>query len=116
MTILTESIHTVEFLLSEGEGYFSREQVTFTVPATKVLSGTVVGKITATGKYIPYLAAAADGSQNAAGVLYQEFAAGNAGDAKVTIFVRACEVITAKLTGADTAGLAALKALGVIAR
>lgn len=116
MTTLTETIHVGEFLLSEADGFYSREQVTFTVPSTAVRSGTLVGKITASGKYIPYLDGAGDGSQTAAGVLYQEFAAGNAGDVKATIFVRACEVVSAKLTGADANGLSDLKTLGVIAR
>ena len=52
MTVLTETIHVGEFLLSEDNSTRCRENVTVTVSgATTWLSGTVLGKITASGKF-----------------------------------------------------------------
>jgi hypothetical protein len=39
--------------------------------STKIPRGTVMGKVTATGKYVPYDDGAADGSEVAAGILGQ---------------------------------------------
>jgi hypothetical protein len=51
MTVLTQGNQTGEFLLSEADGQLSRENVTVTVAGAVALpSGTVLGKITATGK------------------------------------------------------------------
>lgn len=116
MTVLTESIHPGEFLISEGNGFQSREAVTVTVSGTtKWLSGTVLGKITASGKYIKYSDGASDGSQAAAGVLWNELNP-VAGDIKATVIVRDAEVIGTKLTGLDANGTADLKALGILVR
>ena len=77
MTVLTETIHQGEWLVSEGNGKISRDEVTVTVSgATKWLSGTVLGKITASGKYIKYDNGASDGSQAAAGILWNDPALG----------------------------------------
>jgi hypothetical protein len=73
MDPLTERQHTGEFLLSEGNGGISRATVTVTVAAsTRLQAGHVLGKLTATGKYVPYDNVGADGSETAAGVLYDE--------------------------------------------
>lgn len=116
MTVLTETIHVGEFLLSEDNSTRCRENVTVTVSgATKWLSGTVLGKITATGKYIKYVDAAVDGSGVAAGVLYNELDP-VAGDIKATIIARDAEVIGAKLTGLDANATTELAAKGIIVR
>jgi Bacteriophage lambda head decoration protein D len=116
MTVLTETIHQGEFLLSEATGFRSREAVTVTVSGTtKWLSGTLLGKITASGKYIKYLNGASDGSQAVAAILWNELDP-VAGDIKATVFVRDCEVIGAKLTGSDAPGLVDMAALGIIVR
>lgn len=116
MTVLTESIHPGEFLLSEANGYRSREAVTVTVSgADKWVSGTVLGKITASGKYVKYSDVAADGSQTAAAILLNELAP-VAGDIAATVIVRDAEVIDAKLTGIDANGRTDLAALGIILR
>lgn len=116
MTVLTETIHVGEFLLSEGEGQYSREAVTVTVSgSTKWLSGTLLGKITASGKYIKYANGAADGSQAVAAILLNELDP-VAGDIKATVIVRAAEVIGAKLTGSDAPALVDLAALGIVVR
>jgi hypothetical protein len=117
MTVLTETNHVGEFLLSEDNSTRCRENVTVTVSgSTNWLSGTVLGKIAATGKYVKYDEAGTDdGRRVAAGVLYNELLP-VAGDIKATVIVRDAEVISAKLTGIDANGIADLKALGIIVR
>lgn len=119
MTVLTQGIQQGEWLLSEGEGQISREQFTVTVAGAIALpSGTVLGKVTATGKLVKYLDGSADGSQAAVGVLWNPLAGVN-GDYKAAVFVRSTEVAGAMLNGGaglDANGIADLKALGVIVR
>lgn len=119
MTVLTQGIQIGEFLLSEAEGQRSREQVTVTVAGNVALpSGTVLGKITATSKYIKYSNAAVDGSQTAAAVLLNALPGVN-GDTKCAVFVRDCEVIGAMLNGGagvDAPGAVELVAAGIIVR
>lgn len=117
MTVLTETIHQGEWLISEASGVRSRDAGIVTVVGTsKYLSGTVMGKITASGKWVKYDETGTDdGRRVAAGILWNELP-GVAGDTKAAIFTRDCEVISAKLTGIDANGLANLKLLGIIAR
>lgn len=116
MTVLTESIHVGEFLLSEAPGFYSRDVGVVTVSgATKWLSGTLLGKITATGKYIKYLNGASDGSEVVAAILLNELNP-VAGDIKATLITRDAEVIGAKLTGSDAPGLVDLAARGIVVR
>lgn len=62
-----------------GDGHFlwgpnqpnkSGESITLAPTAVDLPSGTVLGKITASGLYVPLNPAAADGSQNFAGILW----------------------------------------------
>lgn len=110
-----EGKHTAEFLLSEGNGSISREQVTIAAAAGALAAGTVLGKITASGKYAAYSNAASDGTEVAAGVLYAA-APDLATDQKAAAIVRSAEVLGAELTGNDANGTADLKALGIIVR
>ncbi len=52
MPTLTESVHTGEFLVSEGNNTISREQIEL-APSLTLQSGTVLGKNTATDVYRP---------------------------------------------------------------
>ena len=126
MAALTEGKHTGEFILSEDPRTRSRDNVTVTVPASTTLeAGSVLGKITASGKYVAYDNGAADGSQAAAGVLYATLANDTAGavDQAGVILNTDAEVRSADLvwksgqSASDkTAGLADLAALGIKAR
>ena len=86
-------------------------------------AGTVVGKVTATSKYVAYDDDAVDGSQTAAGVVLEAVDA-SAADALVTMIARDAEVITEKLQwgaavttqGEKDAAVVDLAALGIIAR
>lgn len=118
---LTESLQGGEFILAEGNGTISREQVVI-ASGQNLVAGTVVGKITASGKYTAYDDDNADGSQTAAGILYDAVNATSA-DKPGVIIARHAEVITSKLTfvatndaGDITAGKADLAALDIILR
>lgn len=119
MTTLTQGMQVGEFLLSEADGMRSRDQKTVTVAgAAAIASGTVMGKITATGKLIPYVNGASDGSEAAVGIIYNSLPGVN-GDYKATIFTRDCEVIGDRLNSGvalDAPGLADLAALGIVVR
>ncbi len=88
----------------------------------KLFAGTVLGKITASGKYTAYNPGASDGSQTVAGILWDD-ADATAGDVQAAAVTRDAEVNAAELqwflgaSGAQqTAGIAGLAALGIIAR
>lgn len=120
MTTLTQGIEPLEFLLSEANGKLSRDQATVTLAAnTPLQSGQVLGKITASGKYVAHNTGASDGSQNAAAVLGTELSSTSAGDYKALIFTRQCEVIGNRLNGGTpplAAAITQLAALGIIVR
>lgn len=122
MTTLTETPRNWEFLVSENNGDFSREQFTL-ITGQNLKAGTILGKITASGKYTQHATAAVDGSQNAAAIL------GPATDAtsadKVTAGIIGGPGVSAEVNGNllnymtgisapnKTAAQAALLALGI---
>lgn len=112
---LNEGKHTGEFLLSEGNGSISREEVTIAAAAPAMVPGELVGKITATGKYTKYADGNSDGSQTCAGILYRGVS-DSASDQKAVIIARYAEVAAAELTGLDTPARADLAAIGIIVR
>jgi len=61
--ILTEPRHAGEFILWEQGGHLSRDNIVIASGQGVVKAGTVLGKVTASGKYIISAPAAADGSQ-----------------------------------------------------
>jgi len=70
---LSENQYASEFLQTEAPGKISRENVTVTVAAsTTLVPGQVLGKISASGKYVPYDDTASDGREAVAGILYSE--------------------------------------------
>lgn len=115
MSALIEGKYDAEFILSEANGTLSRENVVIAAAAGAMVPGTLVGKITASGKYVAYNNAAADGSEVAAGVLYAA-APDLAVDQKAVIIARQAEVQRAALTGLDAPGEADLKAVGIVVR
>lgn len=111
VTPLAENWHDGGFIVSEANGHMSRETVTLS-GATKVLAGTVLGKITATGKYVPLDTGAADGSEVAVAVLFATKDVTSA-DKDALIMARLCEVNGSELIwpdGALTAEITAAKA------
>lgn len=126
MSVKTEGVHTAAFLVSEANGYRSRDEVTVTVPAnTTLVAGTVLAQLSATGKYVEYDNTGTDGTEEAAGILYEERVndTGSPVDVEATVVNADAEVRAADLTwktglvdNDKTAGLSDLRALGIKAR
>lgn len=115
MPTLTEGKHPLEFVLTEGNGNISRDEVTIAAAAAAILPGTLLGRIAATGFMIPYLNGAVDGSQAAVAIAC--YAVPNlAVNQKATVISRDAEVMESELTGLDTPARADLLAVGIIVR
>ena len=125
MTILTEGRHAGGFIVWVAFRDYCREVVTIaTGGATPVLEpGTVLGKITASGKYAAHDPAAVDGTETAAAVLWGK-ADATAADVSAVALLRGPAVVNqhdlvfaGTPTGPEiTAAHAALAAAGIITR
>lgn len=123
MTVLTEGRHPGEFLMSEANRQRSRDNITVASGAGVIAPGTVLGKVTASGKYLASAAGADDGSQTAVAVALYGCDATSA-DANIAAIVRDAEVNGAVLTyhadrdqpAEKAAANAALAAVGIIVR
>ena len=121
MATYTESTKVGDIVRWEPEKNYSREVVTI-ASGQNLSIGTVLGKVTATGKYKQIDFDATDGSEKAAGILLQDVDA-SAADAEGVTLVRDSIVITTDLVWPDGAteaqksqALSELKALGIITR
>lgn len=121
MPLIQEPNRLGDWLKYEEDNLYSRDQVTV-VAGQNLKSGTVVGKITASGKLTQLAPGASDGSENAAGVLLFDVDA-SAADAPGVIIARhaVCAdkalVWPAGITSPQkTAAIAQLKVLGVLVR
>ena len=74
-----------------------------------IKSGTVLGKVTASGKYGPYNNALSTGVETAAGILFGSVAVRSGQTQAAAAMLVHGFVYRAKLTGIDTAGEADLK-------
>lgn len=115
MPTLTEGKHPLEFVLTEGNGNISRDEVTIAAAAGAIVPGTLLGKITASGKYVAYANAAIDGSEVAAAIACYAIP-DLAADQKATVISRHAEVMEAGLTGLDTPARADLLAVAIVVR
>lgn len=71
MASLNERTYSGEFLISDLDGRGSRDEGIVTVGAgATMLPATVLGKITATGKYVPYDDRDTDGRETAVAILF----------------------------------------------
>lgn len=120
--MLTEGKHTGEFIISEANG--TRSRGTGTILSGENLSaGTILGKVTASSKYVRHAIGASDGSEDAVAILFDNVDATD-GDVNGAVLVeRAAEVRAYDLTysdGIDASGTIAtnnaLKTLGIIVR
>jgi hypothetical protein len=118
-----EKTYFGEVLLSEANGYRSRETVTL-ISGQNLKVGAILGVITASGKYTQCdnHTPAADGSQNAKAVLLEDVDA-SGGDKAALVARRDCEVKVGLLTyvaaasaGEKAAQLASLAGEHIIAR
>lgn len=119
MSVLVEGKHTGEFLVDEANGLRGRETGVL-IAGQKLETGTLLGTITASGKYTRYAPGAADGSETVSGILYDNVDATGA-DTKVVVVVRDTVVRGSSLTysaGANAAAILVanteLKTLGIV--
>jgi hypothetical protein len=119
--VLNEGRYAGEFVVSEGNGKISREIITV-LSGQNLVAAAVLGKVTASGKFKALNPAAADGSEIAAGILYDAVDA-SAADAEGVAVVRLAKVNAAELAWPpgitalqQTTALGQLRALTIIAR
>ena len=100
MTALTNTLRAGGFIQSEANYARSRDEVTIaggTGGAGSLVAGTVLGKLTATGKYVPCVETASDGSQTPVAILFDAVDA-TAADVLAGVIARDAEVRDADLT------------------
>jgi len=121
MGVLTESMHRGEFLESEANGKRGRRAATI-ASSVALKTGTVLGMVTASGKYKLHDPAAVDGTETASAILYGD-ADASGGDAPAVVVVSDAVVIGAALTyksgmsqANKDAAQAALEAQGIVFR
>src|SRR6056297_2838782 len=90
MTTLTEGTHPGGFLVWEAQRDYTRE--TITVATGTLEPGTVLGKITASGKYAAHDPAAVDGTETAVAVLWGK-ADASGGDVPAVALVRGPAIV-----------------------
>ena len=121
MTTLIEGTHPGGFLVWEAFRDYTRE--TITVAAGTLEPGTVLGRITASGKYAAHDPAGVDGTETAVAVLWGK-ADASVGDAPAVAVVRGPAIVNRHdlvLKGTPTEGEiaaahAALLAAGILVR
>lgn len=115
MAIVNDTFRTAEFLVSEANGYRSRDEIELsTAPA--LAAGTVLAIVS--GDYVPYDGdSTVSGASTAEAILFEGVPAGF--DGKVTVINADAEVNLSHLTytdGTEAALVADLAALGIKAR
>lgn len=123
MVVLSENLRrTAHYLVSEANGFRSRETGLIAAGSGKLDPGAVLGRVTASKKLVPFNPAATDGSQNAVAILYEGCDATTV-DVRRTYTARHSEIQAAVLVWANgitdsqkTAALAQLAAFGIAAR
>lgn len=123
MPVFNEGRYPGEFLLSEANGDRSRDTITIASGAGIVAPGSVLGKVTASGKYVLSPDTGADGSQTAVAVALYGCDA-TSSDQKIVAVTRDAEVNSNILTHAASVNDATkrgtkatqLAAVGIIVR
>lgn len=106
----------------EGKNRFSRDDDTLASGSGVVVCGTVLGMVTASGKFKPLAPAATDGTQTASAIILQNADATSADQIVVNLKRRAQIVLQALVWPAgitptqQSAALAALEDRGIVAR
>ncbi len=119
----TYSLVTVsDIVKDEGENRFSRDDDTLASGSGVVVIGTVLGKVTSSGKFTPLTPGASNGSQNAAAIIL-ETADATSEDKTVVNLKRRAQVVLQALIWPDGItdtqkknAIAALEALGIVTR
>ena len=121
MATLSETKHPGGFLVWEASRDYTRETVT--IASGTLEPGTVLGKITASGKYAAHDPAAVDGTETAVAVLWGK-ADASGGDALAVAVVRGPAIVNrhdlvfagTPSEGEIAAAHAALLAAGILVR
>lgn len=98
-TVLQNRIRAGGFIISEANPYRTREKITIaggTGGAGVLYAGTVLGKITSGGQYVPSPVSGGDGSQTAVAILWDDVDATD-GDVLAAVVARDCEVRAADI-------------------
>ena len=95
MTTRIEGARTGDLILKEAPQRFSREEVTIAAGAD-LRPGSVLGQITASGKYVFYSPAATDGSQTPIAVL-ATYARAASADVRATVISREAKLLQTAL-------------------
>jgi hypothetical protein len=98
---LNSPVYVADWLKYESPSYHSRDTATIASGSGVLVSGTVLAKVTATGKYVPAAATGADGSQTAVACLITPVDATSA-DVKAVILTRHADVSHAGITYGPT--------------
>lgn len=120
MAVLTEPKWAGEFIYSEANGRQSRDNGTL-ISGQNQVAGTVLGRITASGKYTIVAPGAADGSEVASAVLFAGVDA-SAADKPCVVMHRNCELNQAEMNfgtlnaGQIVTAIAQLATVGIIVR
>ncbi|WEK04557.1 MAG: head decoration protein [Candidatus Devosia phytovorans] len=119
----THSFKTdADVVKDEGKNRFSRDDDTLASGSGKVIVGTVLGMVAATGKFKPLAPAANDGTQTAAAIILENADATGTDVTVVNLKRRAQVVLQALIWPAgitapqQAAALAALETRGIVAR
>jgi len=115
MTTLTEGKHPGGFLTWEAHRDYTRE--TITVASGTHQPGTVLGKITTTGKYAAHDPVAVDGTETAVAVLWGK-ADASGGDAPAVALIRGPAIVNRfdlVFAGSPSEGEIAAAHLGLLA-
>lgn len=123
MTTLSEGRTPGDFMLFEESSLYSRDEVTIAAGAD-LEPGTVLGKVTASGKFVKSVETAVDGSETAVAVLYTQANAASADVTDAVVIARHAEVRRGGLIFDATydskakrdAAVAELKTAGILAR
>lgn len=119
MTALTQKRGAGFHIVSEANGSRSREEIVLADGAGVLEVGTVLGKVTASGEYVALAPDAEDGSEVAAGILWDREDATDAAQDAVA-HIRDCEVMGSELVypdgGDEDAINAELLTLGIVVR
>jgi hypothetical protein len=99
MPVLVEGPHKGEFIVTEGNTTNSRETVTILNGRT-LEAGTVLGKVTASGKYRDLDPVLSNGAEIAAAILY-DAADASGGDVTAVAIIRLAEINAAEIVWPD---------------
>ena len=108
-------VPNVSFVLHEETSRYSRDVAVVPANTPALAAGTVLGKVTASGKLVAYSNSASDGSEVAAAILLYNTPT-HTEDQKVTVLTRHAEVNGNQLVGVDAAAIADLTQVGILVR